>query len=394
MDIKKMMLIDKYVGHIFCLILTIHNNLSVFFLQKKKETNKGPKNILLIKFWGMGTIIVASASLKALKTAFPDANVLFLTLSQNRDLPKLLGVSDKIITIDVERGLIKFTLSFLSALYYIRKQNIDIALDLEFFTRISSIVTYLSGATTKVGFCSWEIWRGNFHNIKVPFNRYWHMSKNFENLVTHCGIDKNSIKPVLIDIPDKEKQSTKMLLQENGFKENERIICVNINAAVEFGWERRWPAKNFLSLIHLLNEHYKDLKFILIGSKKEFKYVDDFCKGINKDTQVYNFAGKTSIFNLAGLLQCCKMLITNDSGPLHLAVLLNVPTVSFFGSDTPVLYGPKGEKHIVFYKNIDCSPCVNVLITKQIKCYKKSNECMEKISVEEVFEAIKKSGIL
>ena len=87
---------------------------------------------------------------------------------------------------------------------------------------------------------------------------------------------------------------------------------------------------------------------------------------------------------LCALLQRSALLITNDSGPLHLAEALATPTVSFFGPETPLLYGPTGDNQVVFYKGIYCSPCLNVHNQKQAPC-KGNNVCMKLINPDEVF---------
>jgi len=101
-----------------------------------------------------------------------------------------------------------------------------------------------------------------------------------------------------------------------------------------------------------------------------------------------NFAGKLNIRQIAYLFENAKLMIGNDSGPLHLASAMETRTISFFGPETPVLYGPRGEGHIVFFKNINCSPCINVHQGKTVKCYRDKPKCMESITVQEVIDAV------
>ena len=101
-----------------------------------------------------------------------------------------------------------------------------------------------------------------------------------------------------------------------------------------------------------------------------------------------NVAGKFSLEELCGLLTKSELLITNDSGPLHIAEALAVPTISFFGPETPLLYGPTGDTHVVFYKGIYCSPCLNVHNQKKAPC-NGNNVCMQLISPDDVFASTK-----
>ena len=82
-------------------------------------------------------------------------------------------------------------------------------------------------------------------------------------------------------------------------------------------------------------------------------------------------------------------LVTNDSGPLHIAELIRTRTVSFFGPETPVLFGPLGEGHKVLYKGINCSPCITVYNAKTVRCIRKVPECVSRISPDEAFRAVK-----
>jgi ADP-heptose:LPS heptosyltransferase len=85
-------------------------------------------------------------------------------------------------------------------------------------------------------------------------------------------------------------------------------------------------------------------------------------------------------------LEQVDLVITNDSGPLHLAVMMGTPTISFFGPESPVQYGPRGEKHTVMYKGYYCSPCLHVYNEKNSSC--EDNICLKDISVDEVFKMV------
>jgi ADP-heptose:LPS heptosyltransferase len=87
------------------------------------------------------------------------------------------------------------------------------------------------------------------------------------------------------------------------------------------------------------------------------------------------------------LLSLSTACISNDSGPLHIAAALGIPTVSFFGPESPLLYGPRGNGHTVFYAGIYCSPCLNVYNAKQAMC-SGDNTCMQAITPEQVISAL------
>ena len=100
-----------------------------------------------------------------------------------------------------------------------------------------------------------------------------------------------------------------------------------------------------------------------------------------------DLCGVIGLEQLVLLLQRSHLFIGNDSGPLHLAAAAGIPTVSFFGPETPALYGPRGGAHTVLYKGIPCSPCLNVYNSKDNSSCR-NNVCMKSIGVDEAWAAV------
>jgi len=347
-----------------------------------------------MKFWGMGSIILASSGVQQIKQRCPNAHVIFLTLRGNQKIVEALSICDEALYLEIDRGIITLLRDIVRLLYKLRKRKIDLVIDLEFFTNFSALVTYLISARVSGGFYDCLAWRGELHAIQVPFNRYWHTKKNFENLIARCINgpieDCPVVKPV---VASSEKTELWELLAGKGISGNDPLICLNANAG-ELALERRWPAKSFAELGNKLASLYPDYKFIFIGSKAESDYVSGIC-GVIEKKNVFNFAGQLSVGMLIGLLAQTRLLITNDSGPLHLAVALETPTVSFFGPETPVLYGPpQNGKHMVLYKNLDCSPCINVYDGKLIQCVRGKPDCLIDITVDDALRSVQRIGVL
>lgn len=390
-----MKFIDKYPGVPLCFLLFIYDKIRSLFRPHAAEDGTPVRNILIIKFWGLGSIVLVSPAIKALKSAFPEASISIITLCSNIEISGMIEEIDEVVCLEIRKGFLRFTTDTFAALYKLRKQKIDITVDFEFFTRFSAIITYLSGASRRVGFHAYEVWRGKLHTKEVPFNRYWHVSKNFLNLavaagarpragsdisfrdISTYGLDGLKIDQASLDYVDK-------LLLDSGAKD-EKLVVININAA-SLALERRWPREKFLELskkMLLLS----GVKLAFVGGKEDVSYVSDVVSDIN-DPKIINLAGQLSIGQLAALFKKSELLVTNDSGPLHLAVAVGVPTVSFFGPETPVLYGPIGENHTVFFKGIDCSPCINVHDSKTVRCRSGKAKCMESIEVDEVLNHV------
>ncbi|MCX7956843.1 MAG: glycosyltransferase family 9 protein [Endomicrobia bacterium] len=383
MKLLTMQKIDKLIGPIICTFLTIFDKVFTIFNSKKDKIDKKyPNKIMLLKFWGMGSIIIAIPAIENIKRFYPLSKIYFLSLKRNEELlNSYKEIIDYNFLVEIDKGIFKFFVEIAKALLRIRREKIDIFIDLEFFTRFSSIISYLSRAKVKAGFNAWEVWRGDLHNIKVPFNRYWHVKKNFENLISKA-IGKECVDELKL-VPPYYKDED-IVLRRFSLRD---YICINPNSG-ELALQRRWPKNNFVELSKRILNHFDNIEIVCIGSKYEREYVESIIKSTNSKA-IKNLAGEISFQELITLLKKSKLFITNDSGPLHLAATLGVRTISFFGPETPILYGPQGENHIVFFKNIDCSPCINVHTGKVVKCYKVYPNCMLAISVDDVFNVVK-----
>jgi len=112
-------------------------------------------------------------------------------------------------------------------------------------------------------------------------------------------------------------------------------------------------------------------------------YVQALAAKLTVAADVRNLVGKTSLEELLMLLPHTELFVGNDGGVLHMAAIAGVPTVSFFGPETPQLYGPVGEVVSVFYTGVPCSPCLNVYNSKESQC--RDNLCLRHLSFETVW---------
>lgn len=163
-------------------------------------------------------------------------------------------------------------------------------------------------------------------------------------------------------------------------------IAININSS-DLSINRRWPVENFRKLISFMQRDWNNLQIYLVGGERDLPQVRSFYETLPDKTAVFIAAAKFDILEFSYALSKMLCLITNDSGPLHIAEALGVPVVSFFGPETPNLYGPLLDKSLTFYKNLFCSPCLNVYNYKMSNC--DDNRCLKLISPEEVYENIK-----
>lgn len=382
MKIEHVKKIDRYAGLVLCLLLSLHYRIVKIFTRTQQALT--PKNILFLKYFGMGSIILAQSAVLAVKKRFPDAKIYFLTFSANKDILKLFDSADEVLHVSL-KPLWRFFPEVLKTVIYLRKQNIDIAFDLEFFSRFTSIMTYLSGARERIEFYSEILWRGDLYTHGVKFNSYFHIKENFLRLVKEAVPDMvAACETARPKITQDMQMRSRVILQNHGVTDGDKKVCVNINAG-ELAIERRWPAEYFVELINKLSVY--DVKFLMIGAEEDVHYVSGALSRLRRRDKIIDISGKTTIPELAGIFYLSSLLITNDSGPLHLADSVGIPVAAFFGPETPAMYGPGNGKNIVFYQGLTCSPCLSVLNAKTVTCTN-DVKCMNGLKPDEIYTAL------
>ena len=399
MDMQTMKHVDRLAGNPLCVALRVYDVLrsggrarksaGAAALPKKIGAAWRPPRIAVIKFWGMGSLILAAPLFYSLRRTYPDAEISLITLGHNRGIIELLDLSDRVVYLELPESAAGVASRIMGLMGRVRELRPDAVIDLEYLTRFSTIVSYLSGAPVRVGFHSWDVWRGNLHTAHCAFNPYWHVTDNFLNLHRALSGEKGVNGPVRIKLNGEEDREAGGLRAAAGVGEDERVIAFNTNAST-MALARRWPEESFAKLIDRVMEAGLG-RVALLGAPEEAPFVGRVLAMTREPGKIVNLAGKSSLRGLCGILRRAALLVTNDSGPLHLAGALGTPTVSFFGPETPVLFGPRGEGHATLYRGIDCSPCISIYNAKTVRCMRPEPECLTGIGVDEAFEAVRRS---
>ena len=391
MRIQTMKFIDETVGPPLCFFLFLFNKFISLFFRRRNIDPAAVKNIVLMKFFGMGSIIMAGPLMRALRTRFPNAKIIILTFSENAELCRRIDLIDEILTVEPKTPL-KFMLTISRVFFYLQRKKCEISIDLEFFSKFSTIIQYLCTGKTRVGYYIIQqgillrmLWRGNLLTHNVYYNPHRHTIEVFLALGRAIGADTNDLSLARIGVNDDDRRRLDTLLAETGIEPEEKLIAMNINAS-SLCLERRWPIERFAELSRRILENFP-CRIVLIGSRSEMPYSTRLMEMTGKDPRVVNLAGVLDIGMLALLFSRVVMFITNDSGPLHIAVSTNTPTVSLFGPEIPERYGPQGGTHDVLYSGLYCSPCLNAYNQKIASCGG-DNECMKRIPVDEVYDKV------
>lgn len=388
---KTLQYLENLLGGVACSML------SLFSVLLGKGDHPEPakvKRVLCVKFWGIGSLILATPFFREAKRIFPNATIEVLTLSGNRGVVKMLPGVDRVHFLDIGSNVPGAIIAFLKSMFAMRRLRADVFIDLEFYTRASAIMTLFSGSAVRVGYHSQGVWRGNFHTHKIAFNHYRHVTANFYNLLEPFGVapESNALPPEVV-IAASAKGEVDSLLEAHGI--GEMFIVVNVNAG-ELAYERRWAPERFAELTGKLCEKW-GLVAVFVGSPGERDYVESVVQAVRPGKgRVLNVAGQLSLDCLGELFSRSSFVLTNDSGPLHLAVAMGARVAAVFGPETPVLYGPVGEGHVTFFADIPCSPCINVERAKRLQCWQPTIRCQDKLTVESLQSLIEKefSGVM
>lgn len=392
--IKVLKFVDHWIGGPICVLLALVHRLTHPFYQifLKVTIKKSPCSILVIKFFGLGSIILASALLRSIRDKYPNTKIIFLTFKNNSDLVKRLRLSDEVRSINT-RNLFTIVYSIFSNLSYFSFNRPEIVIDLEFFSKFSTIMSYLSGANWRLGFYAGKVWRAPFINVPVYFNYSRHILEMYSVFGSLINVEVRDLSPSHISLGSEDKDFVKRLfLERKVYKEN-FLLGVNINAS-ELASCRKWPKERFACVINTLLKEYKDLIVFLMGDADEKKYTSSLLNLVegNIKGRVVDVSGKLSLGQYIALLSRLQLLLTNDSGPFHFARAQRVYTISIWGPGSPDLYGPckeENNQHMVIYKRWPCSPCLYIHRTDAGYFCKNTTPCLSAINSQEVIQLVK-----
>lgn len=383
---KRLQAADKLLGWLACAALQPLR----WFRAAPSEAVRAPERVLCVKFWGIGSLQMLTPAARHLRRAYPDARIELLTLAGNAEFAHGLGAFDGVHTLDVEaargpRGWIVLAARIVTLVAQLRRARFDAVYDFEFFTRFSALVTLATGARDTHGYAAPNVWRGRFHAHTVPFNRYWHVARNFRALAG--GEDGSDVEPgdlVPFGVRAADESALTARLASAGIAPGRDFVVLNPNAGT-LSLERRWPAPSFAALARALVRE-DGLPVVFVGAPSEATYVGEIVRAAGEQPHghLVDLSGALSIGELAALLARASCVVTNDSGPMHVAAALGTPLVALFGPETPVMYGPLGTDAVALWKPPACSPCINVHDNKVANCIHGRPECLVGLDVDDV----------
>jgi ADP-heptose:LPS heptosyltransferase len=349
-------------------------------------TKENVRNIIVAKLIGMGSILQATPLLKALKRHFPHAKITFLTLRSNRELLERLTCVDEIITLD-DRNVFAMAATTLRAIAAMISLRADWYFDLEVYSAFASLLALWAVTRNRIGFYRYSTaFKKGIYTHLVYFNTRMPVRYLYLQLGRVAGVPAGQTSltgPVRMD--DADRESIRRLLSESpAWRADKSYVVINPNAS-DLLLERRWPASHSIAAI----EHLAALghQVALMGAKNEQPYVQSLFDALSAQARssVVNTAGRLTLGQLLALLEASACVLTNDTGPMHMSIALQRPTVCLFGPANPEHYGQNLPQVEIFYGRVFCSPCLYE--ADEPPC-NGNNICMQRIEPEPVVEAV------
>jgi heptosyltransferase II len=309
-----------------------------------------PFRILIRSSNWLGDAVMSSEAVRRIKYGRPDCVLTILTQSKLADFWRLLPEVDEVLTIN-PRDSVWCVGSKI-------RDRFDVAILLPNSHRVA-IEAWLAGIPRRVGYS--RRWRNGFVNQLVPEPKgprpLSHQKKHYLRIAERIGADLRKALPEAV-----------RWKSEPGL--------AGLCPGAEYGPAKRWP--EFGAAACELSE-WLGLHWLIFGTAKERSISDKIAKRLG--THATDLTGRTTLSELITQLRRCEVLLTNDTGTMHLAAFLGVPTVSIFGSTEPQLTGPIGIGHTVLRHHVECSPCF-------LRECPLDFRCMKAVTVEEVVRAV------
>jgi lipopolysaccharide heptosyltransferase II len=337
------------------------------------------RNILLINVNWLGDVLFSTPAIRALKRSAPYAGISVLIHPRCKDVLAGNPLIDELIAYD-EEGEHKGLMGKLRLILYLRKKGFERTYILHrSLTR--ALIACLSGIPMRVGYYYRKRAVLLTDNIRPSPNDV-HRVDFYLGVLEQSGIDiKEEDRKIEFFITDEDRAKIREILKKEGVDAGEKFIVLNPGA----NWTpKRWPAENFANLADILLEKHSK-KVIITGSSSDARLADDIVRLIKNKPVI--LTGKLSLKELGALFEMATLVISADSGPLHIALAVGSRAIGLYGPTSTKITGPYRNKDaVIIQKMVGCI----------IPCYKVDcidTRCMSAITVSDVLKEIGKNII-
>jgi len=398
MNVQLQRLVDRWAGIPLCAALSLWYTAKSLILGKFPPAP--PRRILVILLSEMGSLVLAQPMFRRLRERYPAAEIHTMLFARNQQLLDLLGVvkPEHIITIR-DTSLQNLATDLFRAIKRMRATRFDAVVDCELFSRISAILSALSGAGQRVGFHRYTqegLYRGSCMTSPIAYNPYRHLSHQLIALAD--GLDSTTwprgkdgrvadtfTPPVFQPQPGEVHREVAQLHADHPTLLGKRLILLYPSGGLLA--IRAWPLAHYIQTAkNLLAENYA---IGVIGMPEDHALAEQIRSGCDQNKYCVNLAGYTrSVRHLLTLFHRASLLITNDGGPGQFAAMTSLHTIVFFGPETPTLYKSWSPNAFAFYTQLPCSPCLTAYNHRNSPC-DGDNQCLKQILPAQVLAKVR-----
>ena len=320
------------------------------------------ERILVIRPGGIGDAVLLIPAIAALKKQYPQTVIHILAEKRNSAIYSLCPDVNRVLHYDK-----------LSQLLTAIRSDYDIVIDTEQWHRLSAVVARMTRAPILIGYATNE--------RKKLFTHSVHYSHDDYEVDSFLQLLKPLVEPVSVDlekpfltVPAATSDKIRLLLKPIKHK---KIVALFPGGSIE---ERRWGSEQFHQVAKALVQY--GFSVVVVGGRDDYKAGVEIAAGLH---EAVSLCGILSLVETAAVLKEAELLVSGDSGILHVGFGMGIKTLSLFGPGIEKKWAPRGQKHAVINKKLDCSPCTKFGYTP--KC-KKNAECMKQITVDEVIAKV------
>ena len=380
-----------------CIFLLMSFLGSLFWLGRMRKKyppltpiTKHPRRILVIRLDLIGDLVLSMTIVRALKHAYPDAAIDLLALPTSAKV--VMGDPDlnEIITYDPNvwrrpKALIQLKnwSNAYNMLSHLHEHHYDVAVSV--FGKWAGILAAMSGAKRRVGFGR-ESYPG-FMTDNVR-GRHWR-SGDHKHEVDYClglaraagAITSTADRIPQLYVDPLAQQQLEQLLEREGIVPEKPVIACHVSS--NNGQSKRWPIPYWAILIDKLIRGL-NAQVILTGAPADMPLIE--CVTLQMQEKAFNLAGKTSLPQLVALLKRANLVISGDSGPMHIAAAIGTPLIAIHGPTDPALSGPISPMATILRSEIWCSPCYNAKDSADCRFF--TTQCMKNILPSYVYKVV------
>ena len=339
------------------------------------ETSKKQVQNIIVRMpnW-LGDCVMASCIFKDIKNAYPNARITVMISSTLKSLIENDPHIDEVFSFTKPKSFLLQRQEHRDIVQTIKNGRYDLGLLLT--NSFSSAWYFWQGdVKRRIGYSFFPRCLLLTDALKIPLQKM-HQVKLYKNLLSALDIPMSKSKPQLF-VSKEEKNNLQEVLNSFGYVEGKKIVTINPGAA--YGSAKCWLPDRFKLLAQKLAQ--KDLFIVFVGDLKTDFLVRSICQDL--PSNVINLSLKTNLSMLCALIERSDLLITNDSGPMHIGACFNTPLIALFGSTDVDKTGPYRENCSILNKKVPCSPCFKRTCPIDFPC-------MKLIEVDEVFKEAEK----